>query len=373
MLRRYPELRLYAAEYKIETNIFEAASLSFKKLEKPQEISFLEYIIHVIETTSYDVHSFLLKSFFEYTLPAFTIRCGGEPLSSHEYFAEKIAQSCLTALNIMAETVESREELHFEYLLYVYTAIIRDTFRNKCISSSFQCEFNNRILSELQSLSTKFAATKILPQQLFYLNRLLCFQARDQNVQAFAKLNPTLINTLFGKKKPELTKKQLAILNFFQYTDRNYQNLEVYSHEIENVTHREPLLPKQPQVIQEKTEKIRSDSIRFEEDPNKRAALARAVLEAKPLDLQHTAYLGSPSIVDKTKLVENWNGSVQKQFEETKNPFLLIVELIRTSNHAEYPKKLERSCLPQGFTDIRQDLGIQFKRKIDTQITRSVR
>ena len=276
ILRKYPELRAYASELKVSTHIFDTATLNFQELSEPQELTFLDYALHIIQPPTTTLNFGLVTSFFERGTPAFTLKQDDEVITSHEYFARLIIHKCLSALRVL--TNKELEIYKRRQLNYVYAQTIWNCLRSNWKASKYASQINLEAISQLEEIITDNLSKGRTITDLFELTDVLRLQVHDQIVNAYSQLNPLNVQEIFLRSFKEFNKEEYNCLRSILHFDRDYSKLDNYTNKTESSFKDLHLASK---IDDSKSSPLQVTNI---EDPNRKALLVRAILEGKNVD-----------------------------------------------------------------------------------------
>lgn len=277
ILRRYPELRTIASEITVSTHIFDTKTLLFKDLSEPQELTFLDYAIHVIQPPTYPLNAGLVTSFFERSGPGYTLEVEDKIITSHEYFSRLTIQKCLEALTVLSENNELETQKRRQ-LSFVYAQTIRNALRSNWKSSEYASHSNLEVISQLEKIITaNFSKGRTLTD-LIELNELLRIQVHEQMMNAYAHLNLPNAQDKQPYNSKEFTKEEYNCIRSIFHFDRDYSKLDNYTNKVE------PLfkdIHRASKIDDSANSPLRVTNI---EDPNRKALLVRAIIEGKTVD-----------------------------------------------------------------------------------------
>ena len=276
ILRKYPELRAYASELKVSTHIFDTATLNFQELSEPQELTFLDYALHIIQPPTYPVNSGLVTSFFERGTPAFTLKQGDEVITSHEYYARLTIEKCLNALRVL--TSKELETFKRSQICHAYAQTIRNALRTDWKASNYASRTSLETIAQLEEIITDNLLKGRTITELFLLIDVLRVQVHDQIVNAYAQLNPSNVQENFFSKFKEFNEDEYQCIRSILHFDRDYSKLDDYTNKIELHFKDVQLASK---IDDSKSSPLLVTNI---EDPNRKALLVRAILEGKNVD-----------------------------------------------------------------------------------------
>lgn len=294
LLRKYPELRATIAEYRVKTEVYDLDNLAFKQLTEPQELSFLEYILHVIQPLTYPLHAGILTSFLERGTVSYVLEYNSELLTSHEYFGEIVIQQSLKALSKIVLDASLDNTLQYQ-LQFVYTQTIRSALRTQWLNCPYANRANKRVITEIEAIVTKGVMQGRFLNNLFGLFEILRIQIHEQICQAFMHLDENRALARFPYQGfDDFTPEEYRSMRSVIYYDHDYAHLDDYLGKDEGdlISASSENLPQQVHTSEEKKKTENTSSI--EADHSHKCLLLRAVLQGKNLDYKHAFNLGSP-------------------------------------------------------------------------------
>ena len=287
LLRKYPELRAFASEIKVSTHIFDTTTIDYKELSAPQELTFFDYAIHVIQPPSFPLNAGIVTSFFERGTTAFTLKQGDEVITSHEYFARLAIQKCLNALRVLSDNKEL-EIYKRRQLNYVYAQTIRNALRTNWKASRYVSQTNLETISQLEEIVADNLSKGRTLADLFELTEVLRIQVHDQMVNAYAHLNLPNAQEYFLRTFVEFTKEEYACIRSIFHFDREYSKLDNYTNKIESNFKDIHLASK---IDESKSGPLKVTSI---EDPDRKALLVKNIIQGSKLSNKLAFSTGCP-------------------------------------------------------------------------------
>lgn len=370
ILRKYPELRAFTSELKVATHIFDTATLNFQELSEPQELTFLDYAIHIIQPPTFPMNAGLVTSFFERGTPAFTLKQGDEVVTSHEYFSRLIIQKCLGALRVLTDNKEL-ETYKRRQLSYVYAQTIRNCLRSDWKASKYASQTNLEVISQLEEIITDNLLKGRTLTDLVQLTEVLRIQVREQIVNAYSHLNLSNAQENFLLESKQFTAEEYDCVRSILHFDRDYSKLEEYTNRIESDFKDICLASK---IEDSKDTPLHIANI---EDPNRKALLVRAILDSKSVCNKLAFFAGCP-----------WDAYV-RNYEETStltnsdpgsDPFRKVFESYRDRVYVLKNRFSGRNVYaetgiekPEGIESIISGWGLQFTRNVSDKIPSPVK
>ena len=276
LLSKYPELRIHVSEAKVQTKIYDQKTLHFTELSEPQEMAFLDYLIHVISPLSYPQNAGAIRCFYGDFTPAFNLQVEGEVMTSHEYFRGLIISKSIAALSILSE---KKRVPDYRSLLNVYSKLIRDALDSE-FSQSVGNAFFCKILGDLEKIICKFVSNGKSLTDLKDVYRLYVTQLWQQTGSAFCKMDAR-----FPLDSCPLEDNAPLCVRALLYQDRDYSKLESYAPLKDGDTGRIPKKLYEEEKVMEK-EVVQAGTLepklrKF--DDNTKALIVRAIIEGKEL------------------------------------------------------------------------------------------
>lgn len=297
--RKYPELRLLTASIIVQTSNFDLQTLSFKKFEAPQNMNFLDYIMHVLDSPQ---QMELVTSFFEVDSTPFPLL---DPktkreMTSHEYFRARIIERAFYGLQMLSDSKSTQEAvLSSRYMLTIDKAIDARYYW----TPYEEALVNNTILRLEESMVQRPEKKISLNQQdMPNLNSLFQSLLRLNAYDAFIRLDPIMAEPIsyYPERVFRCPPENMLAYVAIQHFTRDYESFDSYSKAA-----RQPdwiLLGGCKELsdnngvqatdielsrLQELASKLDIDAIREETDSDRKAVLIQAVLEQKPLDIEY--------------------------------------------------------------------------------------
>jgi hypothetical protein len=333
-------------------------------LSGPQELTFLDYALHVIQPPTYPLYAGLVTSFFDRSTSAFNLKVEDDVVTSHEYFSRLAIQKCLRALTVLSENKEletyKRRQLHF-----VYAQTIRNALRSPWKASNHASQTNLEVISQLETIVTDNLSKGRTLADLIELNELLRIQVHEQILNAYAHLDPVHVHDSLPHNSKEITKEEYNCIRSVLHFDRDYSKLENYTNKVKSNfkdTHH---------VAKHDHSQDSPLKVLNIEDPNRKALLVRAILEGKNVDSKLVFSTGSPWDVYLKTYIED---STLSNSDPGSDPFRKVFEMFRertktlgqwsTNNNLYAESKLGR--ITSGF-------GVKFTRQVTDKLPKPLR
>lgn len=353
ILKKYPELKSYAAEEKISTQVFDMKSYLFTELAEPQETTFLDYAVHVLQTPAFPVHASVVTCFFERYTPAYTLKHGDEIITSNEWFAGMVIDKCLQALSAFAANADI-EECKRHQLQFVYAQTIRNALRSEWVSSEYATKVNNKVISELEAIINVNLAHGRTLKDLFTLHEVVRIQTHVQIAQAYAQLDPMHAQENLPKNSREAIREEYHCLRSLLHFGRDYEKLDQYY----SKTQADVLVDRDP--VKGESEKLHA--IRIESNENRRALLVRAIIEGKPLDYQYVFSHGTAYYAHCRTVIDKDSLALLEPKGTSKDPFTKLFHASRCE--ADYKKDSTEATVLMKITSYLSDVKSTHKREI---------
>ena len=295
LLRQYPELRTVVADYRVKTEVYDLENFVFKQLAEPKELSFLEYILHIVQTLTYPLHAGILTSFFERGTVSYVLEYNNELVTSHEYLGEIVIQQSLKALSKIVLNTALNSTLQYQ-LQFVYTQTIRSALRTQWLNCPYADRANKKAITEIEAIAANGIMQGRSLNDMFGLFEILRIQIHEQISQAFMKFDENRALSRFPYPGfSDFTPEEYRSMRSVIYYDHDYTNLHHYldKDEFETITiHKDQSSEASEEHKAEEQQQI--VNVLGDSDHNHKSLLVRAAIEGKNLDYKHAINLGCP-------------------------------------------------------------------------------
>lgn len=291
-IQKYPELRMLTASIIVQTSNFDLQKLSVTKFASPQDVSFLDYILHVLRSSA------LINSFYDLDSISFSLLdpTSKREMTSHEYFRVRIIERALYGLQLLSDP----------QLAKFYVETIERAIQGRYHWSTFEDALLMNTIFRVEELISRRLDDKISLNQniMTELTRLFQILLSLNINNAFIQLNPFTAEPILQMKQTffqaQTLLQNLTFCQAIQQYARDYERYDLYAKLAGRsdwvlLTRFDDLLQNNGiqstdvniSQLQESGKKLDIHSIREETDNDRKSLLVRAVLEQLPLDVEY--------------------------------------------------------------------------------------
>lgn len=293
LLRKYPELRTLAAEFKVKTNLLDPKTFLIIELEEAREVTFLDYALYLLQALAYPHYSGLLISFFERSTASYVLEKEGELITSHEYFADVVIQKSLLALSTLLKN-KNIGTLRLHQFQFAYIQTVRNALRSNWLSSEYWSRYTLTVLKKTEAIINECTAEGRSFNDLLILVEFLQMQTHEQIIRAFMQLDPSGAMGVFPTFEEEwFSAEEYNFIRTIIHEDRNYNKLNAY---LMKQAGQEQKHRKSTTERIAKSE-IKDDAGEFiassKDDFDRKALLVRAIIEGVNLDYPFVCNMGT--------------------------------------------------------------------------------